>query len=448
MSHVIIIGGGTSGLATANLLQSRGHTVEVLERQSTPGGNVRSTRESGWVLDHAANGWLDSEPAMTRLLERLGLGDRTVAASDTYGTRWIYADGMRHPAPMSPPALLRSRLIPWRAKLRLLLEPLIRRGPDGQSVGAFVERRLGRAFVQRMIGPMVAGIYAADPHTLELEAAFPRLAALEKEYRSLFVAMMALRRGGSPRGHLETLPGGAGALTEALAASLGGAVHCDVEVDAVEARHGGWVVHTTTGPRPCDAVVLCCPAPAQARLVRGVSTEAASALDAIPYAPATVVVTGWADGAFPTAPDGFGVLMARDATIAGAEGVLGTVFSSAVFPDQAPTGHHLARTIIGGAIHPEAAALDEQHLLSQTRTALQTFLGPMRGDFVLARTFRHPRGIPQYAHGHRARVARIRSAQSRHRGLVFSGNHLEGVGVKDCARAAEVAADAIDKALG
>lgn len=447
MSHVIVIGAGVSGLATATVLRQRGHTVEVLEKRHSAGGHVQSTREAGWVLDHAANGWLDSEPAMARLLDHLGLADRTIPASDTYGTRWIFADGDLHPAPLSPPALLRSRLISWRAKLRLMLEPLIGRGPAGQTVGAFVQRRLGRAFVDRMVGPMVAGIYAADPHTLDLESAFPRLAELERDYRSLFLAMLALRRGGSRRGHLETLPGGAGALTEALAAGLGSSLRCGVDVDAVEARGGGWVVHTNAGARPGDAVVLCCPAPAQARLVRGVSADASAALDAIPYAPAAVVVTGWADGAFQRAPDGFGVLMARDAHIEGAEGVLGTVFSSAVFPGQAPDGHHLARTIIGGAIHPEAADLDEQRLLQRTRTALQAFLGPMGGELALARVFRHPRAIPQYAPGHRARVAQVRAAQARHRGLVFSGNHLEGVGVKDCARSAEAAADAVALAL-
>lgn len=448
MSKVVIVGGGMSGLAAAMVLRHRGHSVQVLEKASAPGGHVCSTRTRGYVLDHAANGWLDSEPAMHRLLALVGLSGSTVAASDTYGTRWIFADGAMHPAPMSPPALLRSRLIPWSAKLRLLLEPLITRGPVGQTVGEFVRRRLGSAFVDRLAGPMVAGIYATDPDRLSLEAAFPRMAALEREHRSLFLALLALRRDGPTRGQLETLPGGAGAITEALAVGLGDAVRCDVPVQAVEARHGGWVVHDAHETRPCDAVVLACPAPVQARLVRGVATDAAEALDAIPYAPATVVVTGWKNDAFPTPPRGFGVLMARDARIPGAEGVLGTVFSSSVFPDQAPPGHHLARTIIGGAVHPEVAGLDEQQLLHRTRQALSTFLGKMTGDFDIAQVFRHPQGIPQYAPGHRARVARVRAAQSRHPGLVFCGNHLEGIGVKDCARAAEHAADAVDAALG
>ena len=199
---------------------------------------------------------------------------------------------------------------------------------------------------------------------------------------------------------------------------------------------------------PCDGVVLACPGTVQAKLVRGVDTDAADALDAIPYAPAAVVVSSWPKGAFAQDPNGFGVLMARDAQIPGAEGVLGAVFSSCVFPDQAPAGRDLTRVIIGGSLHPAAAALDEQHLAGRARTALSAFLGDNRADPAIERIFRHPMGIPQYSVGHRRRVSAVRAAQSRHTGLIFAGNHLQGIGVKDCARAGEDAAAEVCAALG
>lgn len=450
MSRVVVVGAGISGLAAATFLRAAPDApdVVVLERNPVPGGNVRSTLVDGHVLDHAANGWLNSEPAMGRLIELAGLGDRIVAANDKYGTRWIYADGALHPAPLSPPALLRSKLLTWGAKLRLLLEPFIGRGEPGQTVGDFVRRRLGPQFVDRMVGPMVAGIYAADPDHLSLEAAFPRMAELERDYRSLFLAMLQIRRGGAPRGHLETLDGGAGALTQALADGLGDALRLGVTVQAVEKKRAGWVVHTDRDAIACEAVVLACPGPAQARLVRGVDGDAAAALDAIPYAPAAVVVSSWPKGAFTRPPEGFGVLKARDATIPGAEGALGVVFSSSVFPDQAPADTDLTRTILGGAIHPEAVDLDDQALFGRSKAALEAFLGPCRAEPRLVRVFKHPHGIPQYAPGHRGRVQRIRAAQARHPGLVFTGNHLEGIGVKDCARAGEEAAAAARTHLG
>jgi protoporphyrinogen/coproporphyrinogen III oxidase len=451
MSRVIVVGAGISGLAAATFLRSSPNgpdEVRVLEAGARPGGNVQTTLQDGHTIDHAANGWLNSEPAMSRLLELAGLTDQRLLCSDLYDSRWIYADGAKHAAPMSPGAMASTQLINFGAKLRLMLEPFIGRGPADQTVGQFVRRRLGPAFVDRMVGPMVAGIYAADPDKLELAAAFPRMAHLETEYRSLFIAMLKLRRGGAPPGRLETLPGGAGALTEKLAADLGERLRCDTPVKAVERRRSGWMVHTETDALPCDGVILACPGHVQARLVRGVDGDAADALDAIPYAPAAVVVSSWPKGAFAEEPNGFGVLMARDASVPGAEGVLGAVFSSCVFPDQAPADRDLTRVIIGGSVYPDAAAVDEQELTGRARTALSAFLGENQADPSLVRIFRHPKGIPQYSVGHLRRVKVVRAAQSRHPGLIFAGNHLQGIGVKDCARAGEDAAAEVSAALG
>ena len=128
MPRVIVVGAGVSGLATATFLRARGLDCTVLEAAPEAGGNVRSDRIQGRVLDRAATGWLDSEPAMGRLIELLGLSDQVVPASHRSAARWIFADARMHPVPTGPWSLLRSRLIPWWAKLRLLLEPFLRRG--------------------------------------------------------------------------------------------------------------------------------------------------------------------------------------------------------------------------------------------------------------------------------------------------------------------------------
>lgn len=454
---LVIVGAGISGLAAAAFADRPGTELLVLEAGDTPGGNVRTDRVDGRALDRAANGWLDNEPAMGRLLELAGLTDRIVRANDTFGTRWIFADGAMQPAPMSPPALLRSRLIPWMAKLRLLMEPFIRRGASGsaekhadETVGSFVRRRLGPWFVDRMVGPMVAGIYAADPDTLSLRSAFPRMFELERDHRSLFLATMRLRRGGAPRGHLCTMEGGAGALTEALAARLGDRLRTGAPVQSLERRRQGWRVYLEGETIDTDAVILACPGHVQARLVQGIDTAAAEALEAIPYAPVAVVVTAWPEGSFPQDPEGFGVLMGRgeDLRTAGAEGALGTVFTSSVFPDQARPGEHLLRTILGGGIRPEVAALDDQALLARVTAHLSAALGAPRQPPSLVHVVRHPKGIPQYTLGHGERVRAVRSAEARNPGLVFCGNHLEGIGVKDCARAGEVAARRVYRELG
>jgi len=445
MAQVLIVGGGVSGLATATFLQASGVETTVLEADAEAGGNVRSDRFDGRVIDRAATGWLDSEPAMDRLLEHLQLEDQIVPASHRSSTRWVFADGQMHPVPSSPGALARSRLIPWWAKLRLLLEPFIRRGSGEESVYDFAARRLGHHFAERLVGPMVAGIFAADPRTLSLRAAFPKMHAMEREHRSLFLALRAAQRAGKsggpagPAGHLQTLRGGAGALTEAMAAQLGEALQCSTEVTGLQPRASGWEVHTTGGVLEAESVVLACPAPAQATIVRGLDAELASTLDEIPYAPISVVVSAWPAGAFDRSPDGFGVLVAPGEQV----GVLGTLFTSGVFPNQTLEGEILLRTMVGGAVDPDSALLPHQSLLDRVLSSHRAFFGTIRAEPLMVQVYRHPSAIPQYTLGHPSRVASIRAAQGRLPGLYFTGNHLDGVGVKDCAASGERIAQAI-----
>lgn len=445
MSRIIVVGAGPSGLATASFLAaekaSNDIDVQVFEASDQVGGNVRSDREGGRILDRGANGWLDDEPAMDRLLELLGLTDQVVRASDRSKARWIWARGEMHPAPLSPPALLRSRLLGWRAKLRLLGDLFANRGPADrdESVADFVRRRLGTGVLDNLVAPMVAGIHATTPELLSLRAAFPRMYELEREHRSLILAMLRLRRGGAPSGHLCTLPGGVGALPAAMADRLGSRVRTGVRVTAVERRRDHWVVHTVDGAVDADGVVLAAPAPAQAGIVRGLDPELAATLEQIPYVPVTVVVTAFPRGAWAHEPDGFGVLMARGET-GKLGGVLGTVFSSCVFPHQSREDEVLLRTLFGGTILPEAAAMDDQQLLCWTRKALSTFFGEEREAPTFVRIYRWRKALPGYRPGHLAHVRAVRAAEARHPGLFLTGNHLNGVAIKDCVRSGEATA--------
>jgi protoporphyrinogen/coproporphyrinogen III oxidase len=444
MARIVIVGAGIAGLSVAAFLRDR-HDITILEASDHAGGNVRTDTIDGRTLDRAANGWLDSEPAIGRLVEQVGLTDQLIQA-DSSATRWIFSGGQLHPAPLSPPALLRSSLLSLTAKLRILLEPFIGRAPEGteETIEQFVSRRLGMGVVNAMVGPMVSGIYAAGPEQLSLSAAFPRMHALEREHRSLILAALKLRRGGTPPGRLTSLAGGAGQLTAAIAQRLGDRLHCDTPVCAVERRREGWAVHTDGGSLTADAVVLAAPAPAQASLLRGVDGEVAETLNGIAYSPVAVVITAWPADAFPRKPDGFGVLMARGEP---SEGVLGTLFTSSIFPQHGREGEVLMRSILGGAIYPTVPALDDQALLSATQTMLNRYLGSTRAMPTMVKIYRNPRGIPLYAPGHSARLATLRAASARHSGLFFAGNHMGGIGVKDCARAGELLAEQIDSSL-
>ena len=438
---VVVVGAGVSGLALATFLRAAPDApdVLVLEAAAHAGGNVRSDREGGRILDRAANGWLSGEPAMERLLDLLDLRGDLVPASPAARERFVWAGGRLHAVPLGPVALARSDLLTFGEKLRMLREPFVPRGDASEeSVAEFARRRLGPAVVDRLVGPMVAGVFAGDPEALSLAAAFPRMAELEREHGSLFRAMVQLGGGGAPRGHLTTLRGGAGQLGERMAERLGERVRLGCAVTALAPRPRGWRLETTSGPVDADVVALAAPAYAQAPLVRPHAPGAADALDDIPYAPIAVVMTSFAEGSFRTPPRGFGVLRARGEPLA----ALGTLFTSRFFPHEAPSGEVFLRSMVGGASDPVDP--DDDVLRKRVLEDLDRMFG-LLADPALVRIVRHPRGIPQYTRGHLARVSAVHASERPD--LFFTGSHLEGVGVKDCARAGETVAARIRAAL-
>ncbi len=427
MARVVVIGAGISGLVTAEWLRDS-HDVVVLEAGPRAGGNVWTHHDDGHTLEQSANGFLDNEPALRRLFERLGLSQQVRPAAD--GPRYIFHGGQMVPVPTSPPALVRTPLLPWWAKLRLMLEPFQGIGEGDESIHDFATRRLGRLAAERLVGTMVLGIWAGDSGELSLPACFPKMRAMEEEHGSLIRAMLARRADPSvaagPPGHLTSFQDGLRTLTEGLAERL------DVQVQTpATGLEAGGSVRTPGGAIEADAIVLACPGHVTAELLHPLDPEAAGALSDTPYVPVAVVCTslpreGWEP------PEGFGCLVAR------AEGlpILGTLFTSNLFPDHAPADRFLVRSIVGGALRPALVGVADEDLIKVVGQANEQLLGPVP-DGARSWVFRHPKGIPQYTLGHLDRVRRARGAEARHPGLFLTGNHLDGVAVKDCVRDGE-----------
>ena len=430
MARVLVVGSGISGLAVAHWL-SDGHELVVLEAAEEPGGNVRSEVVEGFVFDKAANGWLDDEPAVARLLDRLEVEE--VKATD--GARYVVLDGRLVALPTKPQAFLTSGVLPWWAKLRAALEPLMPRGPEEESVASFARRRLGDRALRNLVGPMVSGVYAGDPERLSLAACFPKLKEMEREHGSLILASRERGGGVGPKGRLTTVRGGAGALTRALTEGL--EVRTGARVERIEP---GWRVLGPELDERADAVVLATPAWASAEILRDLDAELAVGLEGIPYAGVAVVCAGLpkTDGL----PEGFGALIPVEEGL----GILGTLFTSSIFPGHGPEDGFALRTILGGARNPVQATLDPQELARIARRDNEVFLGALPEPLV-TRVYAHVRGIPQYNLGHRERVRGIRERQAAHPGLFLVGNHLDGIGVKNCIANGELCAARVEEYL-
>lgn len=465
---MVVIGGGVAGLAAAHrlgeLARERGLGLEVtlVEARDRLGGVVVTERAGGFLVEGGPDSLVADRPWALALVERLGLGPRLCGTDPRHRRTFLVRHGRLHPLPegfvlLAPTRWgpwVRSPLLSWRGKARMALDLVLPRGPEAgdESLARFVRRRFGREALERLAGPLVAGVYAADPEGLSLEATFPRFRELERAHRSV---ILGLRRVASAReradaagarwGLFVTLAGGLGELVDALAAGLGPErVRLGWPAGAVGRDGAGYRVHGPGGADlAADGVVVAVPAPAAAVLLRPLDGELAAALAAIRYASAVVVALGYPRAAIRHPLDGFGAIVPPG------EGrvIRGVTFASVKYPGRAPEGFVLLRAYLGG---PEAEAwlgTADEALAAVAHTELAALLG-IEGAPVLVRVVRHPAAQPQYEVGHLARVGAIEAALARHPGLALAGAAYRGLGLAEAVRSGEAAAARVLEALG
>lgn len=447
--RVVIVGGGISGLSVAWFLHRKGFDVRVLEAGDRPGGVIDTDRADGFLAERGPNSTLQKpggdEDALGRLVDQVGLGARLNEAGEAAKKRFVMRGGRLRPLPGSPPAFLTTRLFSLRAKIGLLREPFVGRADEEESIAAFVERRLGREFLDYAVEPFVTGVYAGDPRALSVRAAVPRIYALERDYGSLIRGAVALgkagKAAGAPSGRLISFDAGMATLPAGIAAGLPAGVVCiGTRATALDPVDGGWEI-AWSGPAgdgrlTAARVVLAVPAAAAADLVTPLSAEAARLLRAIAYAPILTLALGYERDQVGHPLDGFGFLVPRREGVR----ILGGLFSSTLFPDRAPAGQVLITAFIGGTADNEAVALADEDAVALVRADVERILA-IRGAPCWRRLTRHPQAIPQYGLGHLDRVARIDELLAGFAGLHLRAAWRDGVSVADCIRNGERLAD-------
>lgn len=447
--RLVVIGGGISGLAAAWAAHGAAEVV-VLEREAQPGGKALSLAERGFLVEAGPTGYLDNEPELDRLVAAAGLSK--VAADRAAARRFIVRGGRMREVKAHPLKFATSGILGPLGLLRIPLEVLVpgKRGDADESVWDFARRRIGRQGADRLIAPMMLGVFAGDAKKLSLPAALPRMAEIERAHGSLFRGLIALRRAGKksagpagPSGVLTSFAGGLQELPRALAAGGGFEVRCDAPVLGVVPRDGGGYLVEVGGPRPlgldADAVVFAGEPWAMADVVRAEMPGLARPLDAIACPPVAVVALGFGPAARAHVPKGFGVLIPRG------EGyrILGCLWDTFLFPGRSPGDDVLVRAMLGGAVDPAAGALGEEDLVHIVREDLRRLMG-LELEPHFRKVVVWPRAIPQYELGHRERVAAVEAALASKPGLFMAGNALHGIAFGKAAvaglRAGEAAA--------
>ncbi|MBF0370042.1 MAG: protoporphyrinogen oxidase [Magnetococcales bacterium] len=449
----IVIGGGISGLATAWFLYQEGYPVQLLESRSQPGGTILTSDHQGYRIEHGPNSTLQRQgapdDALGRLIEQLDLEKEVVSAPPAAQIRYVVQNGQPQPLPTSPLAFLTTRLFSLKAKLRLLAEPFIGRAKEEESIASFVRRRLGKEFLNYAIEPFISGVYAGNPERLSVQAAVPKIYALEKQYRSLIFGAIARGRvakgAGQPVGRMISFKNGMGQLPETVINQLPkGTVHLGHKVVALEPQPDGsftihWEKGEETGTLNADRVVLALPAPAVAELLAPFAPEAGEILHTIPYAPIASIAFGFKRSQVKHSLDGFGFLTPRSEKLR----ILGALFMSTLFKHRAPKDHVLLNVFVGGMMDTEVEETDDETLVNQMLKELKQLLG-LSGKPTFIFLTRHKRSIPQYTFGHLDRLKTFDQMMENYPGLHFRANWREGISVADCVKNAEILVDSFE----
>jgi oxygen-dependent protoporphyrinogen oxidase len=459
----VVVGGGVAGLAAAHraleLGRERGVPLDLtlLEARDRLGGTIATEHVDGFLVESGPDSFISEKPWALALCRRLGIEDRLVRTDDRFRRTFVWHRGRLHPlpdgfqllAPTQMKPFLTSTLFSWPGKLRMALDLVLPRGARGgdETLGAFVRRRLGREALERVAQPLVAGIYTADPDELSLGATMPRFLELERTERSVILALWRASRrapmagtSGARWSLFVTFARGMGELIDALAGRLpAGAVRLKQRVSTLARQDGVWRVGLGHGETlSADRVVVATESHAAARLLRYVDPQLGALLGEIGYSSAATVSLGYRRADVPHPLDGFGFVVPHTEGRA----VLAGTFSSVKYPGRAPEGFVLLRAFLGGALGADALAEDDDAIVARARRDLADALGVTAAP-VLTRVHRHPASMPQYRLGHLDRVATIESKLRSLPGLALAGGAYRGVGISDCVRSGEEAAQTL-----
>ncbi len=450
MKSVAIIGGGITGLTATFYLQRRGVAVTLFEASPRTGGVIHSIRKEGFLAESGPNTILETSPKIAQLVRDAGLESRKLNPDPHAEARFVVRYGRPIEMPAKPLGFFATKLFSLGAKLAVVREPFIKPRRDGveESIGQFVVRRFNQEFLDHAIDALVAGIYAGNPNKLSLTHAFPKLKALEDNYGSMIKGQIFGARDRKKSGEVAkdrapkfSFDEGLQVLPDTLAARLGEAVKLNSPVTKLTQIENGWRVTSPNGEADFSAVIYCGTAhqlaaleiiDGRAALPRRQNTEATQQrrptemFSEIRYPPVASVVLGFKreDVAHPCS--GFGML------IPGIEkfNILGTIFSSALFPNRAPAGHLTLTSYVGGERQPELACLPPEKLVALVTGDLRKLLG-VRGEPTFVHTAFWPRAIPQYNVGYGKYRDLLTGLESANPNLFFAGCYRDGVSLGD-----------------
>ena len=448
---VAVVGGGIAGLAAAYELTKQAReqnlplTVDLFESRDRLGGVILTEREGDYVLDAGPDAMLTLKPAALELCRELGLGDEIIPTRDEDRGVALYSRGKLRSLPYGTGSswvrkigtYMSSGVVSWGSKLRMAGDLLLPRSQarDDESMADFFGRRLGREAVERIIDPLIAGIYSGDPDTLSIYSTFPRFPQMVAKNRSLLLTMLKAPQ--SSRSDGRTLPvfcslrDGLDQLVEAISKRLDSdRVFLSTDVTSVRRAEGGYALSTSQGPRDgYTDVILAVPAWVASRQLADEFGPVTDAMESIRYVSSGAVFFAYRRSDLGDRLRGYGFL------VPDCEGrrINGATWISNKFAHRSPPDGFLARCYIGGDRTAVELELDDDGMVAMCREELREIAG-ITAEPIFSRVYRWKRSNPQYDVGHAERSRWIDAALAQHPGLHVTGSGFRGIGLPDCVK--------------
>ncbi|MFB7664513.1 protoporphyrinogen oxidase [Kitasatospora sp. NPDC056138] len=447
--HVVVIGGGIAGL-TAAFAACADARVTLLEASARLGGKLRAGEVGGVRVDLGAESMLARRPEAVELARQVGLAGALEPPSTAKAAIWTR--GALRPLPggqvMGVPgdldALAASGVLSDPGLERVRHEQATAPVDGDVPIGAYVAARLGREVVDRLVEPLLGGVYAGHADEISLRAAVPALLPVARSGGSLLDTVHELATRPTSAGPVfQGIEGGIGTLPEAVAAACreaGADLRTDSPVDELRRTPGGWRVVTGGESLHADAVVLAVPAPQAARLLRTDAPGAAAELDAVEYAGMALVTLAFRRAELDVPLTGSGFLVPP----ADGRAIKASTFSSNKWGwlDRGAPDTFVLRTSLGRHREEHALDLPDEELVARSLADLGAAVGLRARPYDTAVT-RWRGGLPQYPVGHLERVERIRAQVARVGGLAVCGAAYDGVGIPACIASARRAVDEV-----
>ena len=466
--RVAIIGGGIAGLSAAHRIRELDATAEIvlIDSRNRLGGVIQTIEKEGFLIECGPDMLATKDRWAVDLCQRIGLQDELIETNPAHRRAFVVHRNRLHPVPagfklLSPSQLLplmRTRLLSPLGKLRALREYWVRSRRDSadESLADFTRRRLGKEVFERIVEPLVGGIYTADAEKLSMQATLPQFLEMEQSHGGLIRGARKAKRAaqdkavesGAGYGMFVTLRQGLSTLVESLAAELpGDGIQLNSSVSQIKVTDDQrWEMKlsqedlSSQTSAVFDGVVVATPTHVAAQLLQTTSEDLARQLSGIESASSAVVISGFRREDISHPLDGFGFVVPSREN----RSILACSFSSVKFAGRAPAGNVLLRTFVGGACQSELLQQSDEEIESMVQRELQPLIGVQQAP-IFTDVIRWTKAMPQYHLGHVQRVQEIQQQVAQLPGLELAGNGLSGVGIPQCVHSGETAAERLIK---